>query len=701
MWGMGNRKQAERPDEDSERTLFREIGAKQQQPARRDGWRQARVRFAALAAVVALAAVAALAVADTGDSALSGAALPSSVGLAGWDTVSDSWTAGNTVRYAEKQAIPFRLDLSGLTVGTSYLVNVCREFRSVTKYGFLSLDEYNATVPLTDTQAGGVGATVVQAVGPFATVNASVTAYEDNLSPGGICGIGERLVQVTVTPTSAVRSYLLWGGHLAAPGDIVPGTSDQVGFGNGAGSYPGASLAMRLVSPDKTVPIPVNKIITLTKIDVQKLIAAGSGGTAVPSDFCFTVDPNPNSAPQVCGSGEFLDLPSGTYTVQETGPTAYTLQSVTGTLCSASAAQLTARQASAGPVVATTGAPITASCTFTNIFQMQTPTVATDIHNAAHAVVLHAPIGSTVHDSATVSGTAAGGVPTGTVDFTVYATNSCDGQGSPAGTDVPLVAGVAHPSSTAVVGSGGLAFKAHYDGSATYDTSDGPCEPLSADKLGSSTATDIHNAAHAVVLHAPIGSTVHDSATVSGTAAGGVPTGTVDFTVYATNSCDGQGSPAGTDVPLVAGVAHPSSTAVVGSAGLAFKAHYDGSATYDTSDGPCEPLSADKLGSSTATDIHNAAHAVVLHAPIGSTVHDSATVSGTAAGGVPTGTVDFTVYATNSCDGQGSPAGTDVPLVAGVAHPSSTAVVGAAGWRSRRTTTVRRPTTRRMGRVSR
>ena len=304
---------------------------------------------------------------------------------------------------------------------------------------------------------------------------------------------------------------------------------------------------------------------------------------------------------------------------------------------------------------------------------------ATDIHNAAHAVVLHAPIGSTVHDSATVSGTAAGGVPTGTVDFTVYATNSCDGQGSPAGTDVPLVAGVAHPSSTAVVGSGGLAFKAHYDGSATYDTSDGPCEPLSADKLGSSTATDIHNAAHAVVLHAPIGSTVHDSATVSGTAAGGVPTGTVDFTVYATNSCDGQGSPAGTDVPLVAGVAHPSSTAVVGSAGLAFKAHYDGSATYDTSDGPCEPLSADKLGSSTATDIHNAAHAVVLHAPIGSTVHDSATVSGTVAGGVPTGTVDFTVYATNSCDGQGSPAGTDVPLVAGVAHPSSTAVVGSAG----------------------
>ena len=47
---------------------------------------------------------------------------------------------------------------------------------------------------------------------------------------------------------------------------------------------------------------------------------------------------------------------------------------------------------------------------------------------------------------------------------------------------MPLVAGVAHPSSTAVVGTSGLAFKAHYDGSATYDPSDGPCEPLSPDK---------------------------------------------------------------------------------------------------------------------------------------------------------------------------------------------------------------------------
>ena len=326
------------------------------------------------------------------------------------------------MQYSEKQAIPFRLDLGGLSTSSTYLVNVCREFQNGTKYGFLFLDEYNKTVALSSAQAGG---TVVDATGPFATINATVTGVQDYTDAGGICGTGERLVQVTVQPTDATTSYLLWGGHLAAPGDTVPGTANLVGFGNGAGSYPGSSLAMRLVSPDKTVPIPVNKIVTLTKVDVNKLIAAGSGGTAVPGDFCFTISPNPNGAPQVCGSGSFLDLPSGTYTVQEAGPAGYTLQSVTGTLCSATAQQLAAGQASAGPVVATTGAPTTASCTFTNIFQKQNSTTVTDIHKADHSVVTSVPAGTTVHDKATVTG--ALGTPTGDVTFKWFTNGTCAG----------------------------------------------------------------------------------------------------------------------------------------------------------------------------------------------------------------------------------------------------------------------------------
>jgi hypothetical protein len=51
-----------------------------------------------------------------------------------------------------------------------------------------------------------------------------------------------------------------------------------------------------------------------------------------------------------------------------------------------------------------------------------------------------------------------------------------------------------------------------------------------------------------------------------------------------------------------------------------------------------------KANSSTATLIHDADHNVILSAPIGSVVHDRAAVTGTAAGGTPTGNVTFTVY---------------------------------------------------------
>src|SRR5437016_161835 len=55
-----------------------------------------------------------------------------------------------------------------------------------------------------------------------------------------------------------------------------------------------------------------------------------------------------------------------------------------------------------------------------------TPTVATEIHNASHAVVTSVPAGSTVHDKATVSGSF--GTPTGTVTFTFFTTSStCTG----------------------------------------------------------------------------------------------------------------------------------------------------------------------------------------------------------------------------------------------------------------------------------
>jgi uncharacterized repeat protein (TIGR01451 family) len=289
--------------------------------------------------------------------------------------------------------------------------------------------------------------------------------------------------------------------------------------------------------------------------------------------------------------------------------------------------------------------PATSTCTDEHlVINKLTPTVATDVHDA-NGIVTSAPIGSTVHDVATVSGTH--GTPTGSVTFTLYSGNStCQGTGTDSSA-VNLVAGSAS-SGNATVPVGGLSYIAHYSGDATYLAGDGPCEPLTATKLTPTVATDVHNA-DGVVTSAPIGSTVHDVATVSG--AQGTPTGSVTFTVYSGNTtCQGDGTTSSA-VNLVAGSA-ASGNATVPVGGLSYIAHYSGDATYLAGEGPCEPLAATKLTPTVVTDVHNA-DGVVTSVPIGSTVHDVATVSGTQ--GTPTGSVTFTLFSGNTtCQGEGS-----------------------------------------------
>ena len=380
----------------------------------------------------------------------------------------------------------------------------------------------------------------------------------------------------------------------------------------------------------------------------------------------------------------FTNLTPGSFSVTEGSlPTGWSLANLSCTVSGPGTSAST--NLGTKTVSITLGLVGNVDCTYVNTFVKATPPVATQIHAgagasdlASAAEITSAPIGSTVHDKATVGTVAGYPAPTGTVSFTVYANMTCTGAGTAAGSPA-LAAGVAHPSSDAVVPAGGLSFKAHYNGDSKYNGADGPCEPLTATKLNSSTATDVHDAAHSVITSAPIGTTVHDKATVTGTAAGGTPTGTVTFTIYMGNTtCTGAGT-AGDPIALVAGVADPSASAVVPVGGLSYRATYNGSTTYNTSVGACEPLAAGKLSSSTATDVHNANHEVILSAPIGSTVHDKATVTGTAAGGTPTGTVTFTVYMGNTtCTGDGT-AGDPIALVAGVADPSASAVVPVGG----------------------
>src|SRR2546422_9292255 len=97
-----------------------------------------------------------------------------------------------------------------------------------------------------------------------------------------------------------------------------------------------------------------------------------------------------------------------------------------------------------------------------------TPTAATEIHNASHAVVTSVPAGSTVQDKATVSGSF--GTPTGTVTFTFFTTSSFFTSPSPPRATVfPDATRVRSPSaSQGPLSAGSYSFIAHYNGDPNY-----------------------------------------------------------------------------------------------------------------------------------------------------------------------------------------------------------------------------------------
>src|SRR2546426_523374 len=275
------------------------------------------------------------------------------------------------------------------------------------------------------------------------------------------------------------------------------------------------------------------------------------------------------------------------------------------------------------------------------------PTITTEIHDANHTVVTSVPIGTTVHDKATVSGTA--GTPTGTVTFKWFTNGTCTGM--PAATSSPqtLVNGMVDATgfSQTPAAPGSYAFEASYSGDGNYTSGPKPCEVLTVTERTPTVGTEIHDPSHNVVTSVPAGTTVHDKATVSG--GFGTPTGTVTFTFFTASSvCTGAAVGSGTVAFDAGGVAHPSASQGPLNAGSSSsRAHYNGEdPTYGPADSPCEPLTVTERTPTVVTDIFNDTatteiYALALHAAL-----PIATVSG--GFGTPTGTVTFTFFTASS-----------------------------------------------------
>ncbi|MES2007138.1 MAG: hypothetical protein V4436_03445 [Patescibacteria group bacterium] len=255
--------------------------------------------------------------------------------------------------------------------------------------------------------------------------------------------------------------------------------------------------------------------------------------------------------------------------------------------------------------------------------------------------------GATVHDSATISGA----TPTagGSIQYIVYSDDACSIAFIGAG--VKTVTNGIAPDSDGVTFNvpGTYNWQAVYSGDAANNAATSTCqtETLVVNRLSSSVTTDVHDANHGVILSAPIGATVHDKATVTGS--GPTPTGTVSFSLYGNPSCTGATTTE--TVALAAGVAETSGT-VLGASGLSYKAFYSGDATYLPSVGACEPLNATKFSPTIATVLS------AIATTTGAFVNDTATLTGASA--TAGGSVTYSVFTNSSCTTGKRDAGTKI-----------------------------------------
>lgn len=257
-----------------------------------------------------------------------------------WEIIpSGNWITGNlgasNSDYSESETVPFRLNMGTLsTGGNPYTFSICRDYQDGTSKGYLSLQPFNTS------RSAAPGGTITSTNGPFSGINMSSISFTEVGGQGG-CGSGERETQGSFNVTSSgSNTYLLWGGRLASPSD--PG----VGAGNGAASYSGSSLHMKLLSPNKDVGINPSAIIELAQITVTKVVDSGSANA---NQWCFNISPDLNGqSGAICGpSGIFTGLPTGSYTITESSVNGYSFASGTGTNCTFNGSTATASVTSA------------------------------------------------------------------------------------------------------------------------------------------------------------------------------------------------------------------------------------------------------------------------------------------------------------------------------------------------------------------
>ena len=401
---------------------------------------------------------------------------------------------------------------------------------------------------------------------------------------------------------------------------------------------------------------------------VQGDAAGGSPGGTVSFSVC-----GPLATDSGCASGTPLGAP---VPVTPTSGNASTATSISFTPTSPGVYCFRAEYSGASPYTGTADGSSTECFSVTKLSSTTSTTPSTT----------SITLGQSLTDSATVTGSSAGGAPDGSVSFYICgplpSAAGCTSTLNPVGSAVTLTAGAGNSSSATSSSltpsaSGTYCFHAAYAGGTNY---------FGSDDLGNANECFTVNAAPTGTTSTPtsttltLGQSITDSALVGGNAAGGPPGGSVTFYVCGPQAgatgCASTSNQVGSPVTLAAGAGNTSSATSSSFTPSApgtycFNAVYSGDGNYlGSSDGSSsECFTVNKTPSSTSTAPSSTS------ITFGQSVTDTATVTGSSAGGAPDGSVNFYICgplaSATGCTSTSTAVGSAVSLTAGAGNTSS------------------------------
>jgi hypothetical protein len=213
-------------------------------------------------------------------------------------------------------------------------------------------------------------------------------------------------------------------------------------------------------------------------------------------------------------------------------------------------------------------------------------TVSTSLSGGgANGASIVVPSGTPVTDTATIGGQA-GASAAGSVTYEAFASQSCSGAATAAGSS-GVSGGVAGASSAVVLAPGRYYWRASYGGDAGHEPSTSPCGSEVLTVLAPTSLSTIQSGGgiDGASLTEPQGTPVSDQAHLAGTAAAGA-TGTVTYDLYKDSKCTVAVGSASTTT-VAGGVAGASAPVKPGPGTYYWKASYSGDSANEGSTSSC------------------------------------------------------------------------------------------------------------------